>query len=297
MNKRTLVLLATLLACCSCVPASNTALQATLSAPVSADPAAMTYRSSWLESGQVTLAQGVYRAPAAPGSAAELVVRLTDRQAFGTLDGKDAGAVVLVTQAGGTGTFYDLALLTPEANGWVNHEVVPLGDRVDIHALAIRDNQVVVDMTTQGPQDPMCCPTLRVQRRFAVHDGQLVAAGESVVAPPPAGLVGPVWQWVQTLYNNDSKAIPPQPENFTVQFSADGTVNVRADCNRKGGRYSGNGQQIAIEITYSTRAACPDGSLEEQFVRDLIGGAIWFLRNGDLYIDLKYDTGTMRLKQ
>jgi len=256
----------------------------------------MTYRSDWLEAGQVTLAQGVYRAPAAPGSAAELVVRLTDRQAFGTLAGTDAGAVVLVTEAGGTGTFYDLALLSLEPNGWVNRDVVPLGDRVVIHELAIRDNHVVVDMTTQGPRDPLCCPTLQVERRFAVHDGRLVAAGESVLGPAPTELVGPVWKWVQTLYNNDSKAIPPDPENYTVKFGADGTVKVRADCNHKGGRYSANGQQIAIEITSSTRAACPDGSLEEQFVRDLMGGAIWFINDGDLYLDLQYDTGTMRLK-
>jgi heat shock protein HslJ len=296
MKQKTLVLLATLAACCSCMPASNTASQAVLSTPVPADPATMTYRSSWLESGQVTLAQGIYRAPAAPGAAAELVVRLSDRQAFGTLGGKDAGAVVLVTEAGGTGTFYDLALLSPEPNGWVNSDVVLLGDRVVIHELAIRDNQLVVTMTTHGPQEPLCCPTLQVERRFAVQGGQLVAVGESVVAPAPAGLVGPVWQWVQTLYNNDTKTIPPHPENFTVQFGADGTVKARADCNRKGGRYSANGQQIAIEITSSTRAACPDGSLEEQFVRDLMGSAIWFLKEGDLYIDLQYDTGTMRLK-
>jgi hypothetical protein len=159
------------LAGCSCA-AENKQM---LPAPAPADPAAMTYRSPWLEVGQVTLAQGVYRAPAAPGSAAELVVRLTDWQTFGTLAGKEAGAVVLVTQTGGTGTFYDLALLVPERSGWVNSDLVLLGDRVDIHELVIRDNQVVVDMTTQGPQDPMCCPTLQVERRFAVQAGKLVA--------------------------------------------------------------------------------------------------------------------------
>jgi heat shock protein HslJ len=265
--------------------------------PALADPASMTYRSSWLEAGEVTLAQGIFRAPAAPGSAAELVVRLTDWQAFGTLDGQDAGAVVLVTQAGGTGTFYDLALLTPDMHGWVNSDVVLLGDRVVIHELAIRANQLVVTMTTHGPQEPLCCPTLRVERRFAVQDGKLEVTGETVVAPPPAGLVGPLWQWVQTLYNNDTKTIPPRSENYTVQFGADGTVKVRADCNRKGGTYSLREQQITIEITHSTRAACPEDSLEAQFVRDLMGGAIWFLKDGDLYIDLKYDTGTMSFKQ
>jgi hypothetical protein len=41
-------------------------------------------------------------------------------------------------------------------------------------------------------------------------------------------------------------------------------------------------------------AMCPEGSLEERFVRDLAGAAGWFLKDGDLYVDLKYDTGTMR---
>jgi heat shock protein HslJ len=257
----------------------------------------MTYRSSWRESGEVTLAQGVYRAPAAPGSAAELIVRLTDRQAFGKIDGKDAGAVVLITQAGGSGSFFDLALLTRKAGDWVNSDVASLGDRVDVQGLAVRDNQVVVTLITHGPNDLMCCPTLRVERRFTVQGGKLVAVDAPATAPAPAALVGPVWQWVQTLYSNDSKAAPPRPENYTVQFGADGTVNVKADCNRKGGRYSGKEPRIAIEITQSTMAACPEDSLEAQFVRDLTAGAVWFLRDGDLYIDLKYDTGTMRLKQ
>ena len=179
MLRRWLVMLTFWLAGCSCAAENNP----TLPAPAPADPATMTYRSPWLKAGQVTLAQGVYRAPAVPGSAAELVVRLTDWQTFGALAGKEAGAVVLVTQTGGTGTFYDLALLVPERNGWVNSDLVLLGDRVDIHALVIRDNQVVVDMTTQGPQDPMCCPTLRVERRFAVQGGKLVAIGTMRLKP------------------------------------------------------------------------------------------------------------------
>jgi heat shock protein HslJ len=265
--------------------------------PKAADPMSMTYRSTWRESGQVPLERGVFRAPVAPGSAAELIVRLTGRQVFGKIDGKDAGAVILITQAGGSGSFFDLALLTRKADDWVNSDVASLGDRVDIEGLVLRDNQVVVTMTTHGPNDLMCCPTLRVERRFAVQGGKLVAIGETVVAPAPAALVGPVWQWVQTLYNNDTRAMPSHPGNYTVQFGADGTVNVRADCNRKGGTYSLKEKQIGIEITRSTMAACPEDSMEDQFVRDLTGSAVWFMKDGDLYIDIKNDTGTMRLKK
>ncbi len=257
----------------------------------------MTYRSTWRESGQVTLTKGVFRAPVAPGSAAELIVRLTDRQVFGTIGGKDVGAVVLITQAGGSGSFFDLALLTRKGDDWVNSDVASLGDRVDIEGLVLRDNQLIVTMTTHGPNDLMCCPTLRVERRFAVQGGKLVVSGEAAAVPASNELVGPVWQWVQSLYNNDTKAMPSRPENYTVQFGADGTVNVRADCNRKGGTYSLKEKQIGIEITRSTMAACPEDSMEDQFVRDLTGGAVWFMKDGDLYIDIKYDTGTMRLKK
>jgi hypothetical protein len=169
MLRQWLVLLTFWLAGCSCAAVNNTPLPAL--AP--ADPASMTSRSPWLEAGQVTLAQGVYRAPAAPGSAAELMIRLTDRPAFGTLAGKTMGAVILVTQTGGSGTLYDLALLAPERNGWINRDLVLLGDRIDIDELVLRDNQLVVEMTTHGPQDPMCCPTLQVERRFAVQENRL----------------------------------------------------------------------------------------------------------------------------
>lgn len=143
--------------------------------PKAADPASMSYRSKWRPSGQVTLVQGIYRTPVAPGSAEELIVRLTDQRVFGTIDGKEVGAVVLLTLAGGSGSFYDLALLTRKGPEWVNSDMVALGDRIDVHGLTLRGNQVVVTMTTHGPNDLMCCPTQRVERRFTVQGGKLVA--------------------------------------------------------------------------------------------------------------------------
>lgn len=41
-------------------------------------------------------------------------------------------------------------------------------------------------------------------------------------------------------------------------------------------------------------AACPEGSLEDEFNRGLSGAVIYSITDGDLYIDLKYDTGTMK---
>lgn len=252
------------------------------------------FLSSWTKSGNVQLVNGEYREPAAPGSATETVVKLTDDIASGKVNGEDAAAVILVTNPGGSGTFYDLALLVTEPQGWVNQDITFLGDRVKIHSFAITDNEMVVDMTTQGPEDAMCCPTLHVVRRFVLRENRLVKASEEVRGKADQMLIGTVWRWQQSLYNNDTRAVPPTPENYTLKLLPNGKVSIRADCNVGGGTYRLDGSRISIEITHTTMAACPPGSLEQKYIRDLNAAAIYFMRDDALYIDLKYDTGTMR---
>jgi heat shock protein HslJ len=113
--------------------------------------------------------------------------------------------------------------------------------------------------------------------------------------PESEAVTGMTWQWHETLYNNDEKSIPPDPSHYTIAFNPDGTLNIRADCNRGGGAFSTNGKNIAIEVTHTTRAMCPPDSLEQPFIKDLNAAKIYFFKNDSLYLDLKYDTGTMKL--
>ena len=260
---------------------------------VPTDPGSMTYRSKVLPSGTVTLSHGEYREPAAPGSASEHIAMLMDKRAFGSIQGSEIGAVVLVISLGGSGTFSELALLSHGAKGWENTDTVLLGDRVKVHGVGIESDHVVVRMTTHGPQDPLCCPTLEVTKRFEVRENRFVPDTEGPAAEEPR-IIGPVWQWVRTIYNNDTRTVPEKPENYTIRFLENGTIAVKADCNQKGGTFTTEGKTLAIKITHSTMAACEPGSLEDKFVRDLSGGAIFFFKDGELYIDLKYDSGTMR---
>jgi heat shock protein HslJ len=254
------------------------------------DLATLTVRSRVYTSGPVTLTRGEYQARAAPGSAGEIALRLTDQRAFTTQAGRQVGAVVLVTSMGGSGNFYELALLSRQADAWVNTDTVLLGDRVKVHSVAIENNIVVVAMTRHGPQDPQCCPTLAVQRRYTIQDNRLVPIRDAASAP----LSGTVWQWVQTQYSNDKRVVPAKPANYTLRFLEGDQIKVKADCNQKGGTYSVDGKRLSITISHSTMAACEPGSLEDEFVRNLAASAIHFFRNGDLYIDLKYDSGTMK---
>jgi heat shock protein HslJ len=106
-----------------------------------------------------------------------------------------------------------------------------------------------------------------------------------------------VWKWQQTRYNNDQHSIPADPSHYTIIFNPDGTLNIRADCNRGGGTYTTQGKGIIIEVTHTTRAMCPPDSMDQEFIKNLNAAKIYFFKDGNLYFDLKYDTGTMVLSR
>lgn len=247
--------------------------------------------------GKVKLSHGEYREAVAPGSAAELVVKLTGQKAIGIVNGIPTSGVILVTDSGGSGTFYDLVLVLKGREAWKHVDTAFLGDRVKIHSVELKGNEFVVDLTTHGPQDPMCCPTLQVKKRFAVETGRLVAVDEKTLEQEVAGIVGPVWQWEQTLDSDGKKVGPADPKSYTVQFLENGTLAIKADCNSKGGSYSIKGDKLSITITHSTRAACPEDSLEDRFAHDLTGAARFFQKQDARSLDLQYDSWTMKFSR
>jgi heat shock protein HslJ len=119
--------------------------------------------------------------------------------------------------------------------------------------------------------------------------------------PRPAGsrraeasaVIGVDWQWLASRYNNDTEARPADPGRYRLRLEPDGSLRARVDCNQAGGRYRIEGSVIAIEVTHATLAACEPGSLDQTFRRDLSAAAIFFVRQGRLFLDLKHDTGTM----
>ena len=115
--------------------------------------------------------------------------------------------------------------------------------------------------------------------------------------PDSKKIIGVEWKWEQSLYNNDQKAVPKDINHYTIIFNPDNTMKIRADCNRAGGKYSLDGNKIVIQELYSTKAMCPPDSLGNNFLKDLDRAVIYFFKNGSLYLDLKYDTGTMKFKE
>ena len=95
---------------------------------------------------------------------------------WGDLDGDGNSDAIVVLQAmeGGTGFFN---YLFPVLNRHGRAHPLPgleIGDRIDILSIKIRNRIVIVDLITQGPNDPRCCPTQEVVWRFRFDGSKLV---------------------------------------------------------------------------------------------------------------------------
>jgi pimeloyl-ACP methyl ester carboxylesterase/heat shock protein HslJ len=120
-------------------------------------------------------------------------------------------------------------------------------------------------------------------------------AAPAAVPPPTEELVmlrANPWQWVS--FTGATEAFDVEaPASYTATFNPDATLAIVADCNNAAGSYQGEGGKLSIEIGPMTAAACPPDSRSDQFVKLLGGAALYYFRDGNLYIDLFADGGTM----
>ena len=120
-----------------------------------------------------------------------------------------------------------------------------------------------------------------------------------VIPTPPlsASLTGVTWQWVSFTDPLEQVTIE-EPSRYTVAFDeavdGAGQVAIKADCNDVAGTYTVDGSNIGIVTGPSTLAACPEDRLDQQFLVSLSNAVIFFFEEGDLFLDLSADSGTMR---
>ena len=113
-----------------------------------------------------------------------------------------------------------------------------------------------------------------------------------VIWPEPE-LTGTVWQWV-SLASPVAETAVADPTRYTITFNEDGSAAIKADCNNVVASYVRDGRSLTITPGPTTTAACPEDSLGEQFVASLSAAAIYFFLDGELYLDLFADSGTLR---
>ena len=126
------------------------------------------------------------------------------------------------------------------------------------------------------------------------------AAGPSAVEnmrdTDPDAVLGRTWQWESTVAPVEKIEVP-NPERYTLHLKDDGTVQALFDCNRGGGNYSISDGKLSFGPLISTRMACPPGSLDSLFIRDLQRVVSFFVEDGSLCLQLPMDSGTMKYRQ
>jgi heat shock protein HslJ len=120
----------------------------------------------------------------------------------------------------------------------------------------------------------------------------VATAEDLIVTPALEDLLGVEWWWMGTTTAETEMGLPLSGD-YTLVFNADGTFSARADCNQVNGTYTLDGGSLQITPAAMTRALCAEGSLSEEFVRQLSAAAIVFMTGSDLHIDMIYDSGTL----
>ena len=115
-------------------------------------------------------------------------------------------------------------------------------------------------------------------------------------AQSTSALVGKTW--LLTLISEKQPAfqgvVPvDQQANYTITFNADGTSNIKADCNSvSAGWKEGAGASLTITPGTSTTAACGPDSMGDRFVRDL-GNTVSYGVNGATLTLTQKDAGAL----
>jgi len=131
---------------------------------------------------------------------------------------------------------------------------------------------------------------VRVLVVLAALSAVVVACGSPASSP---SLTGKTWQWTESTISEP--AIIPQPEDYTIEFLADGTFEAKVDCNQANGTVTRTADGgMTLVPGPMTLVACPEGSLADAYLAGL-GGVTSYELTSDTLV-LTTATGTMTFK-
>jgi heat shock protein HslJ len=110
-----------------------------------------------------------------------------------------------------------------------------------------------------------------------------VPAAEPAVAGP-APLLGTVWSLELIRFVNGTELVPREPGLYTLLLGPDGSVALRVDCNQGAGRFEVDAERLFFAPFATTRAACPPGTIDQDFLVQLGSAATYQLADDELTV-------------
>jgi heat shock protein HslJ len=116
-----------------------------------------------------------------------------------------------------------------------------------------------------------------------------------IPAPPTTNsdLVGKVWEWRKTITSNDANIIVKDPSRYTIEFLADGTIEVKADCRNIGGTYTVSGTDLSIQLGPAIQIACPPDSQDADYLMGLDAVSGYLVEGNTLSLSTKQGSDFM----
>jgi heat shock protein HslJ len=128
----------------------------------------------------------------------------------------------------------------------------------------------------------------------APYRNRAEAAADSTL---PSDVLAATWEWVSFTTPVEQISVD-SPNRYTIRFESGGRAVLRADCNRGTSSYSaGSDRRITFRLIALTRAMCPPGSLSDRFAKEVGRATSYFMKDGDLFLELPVDSGTLRFRR
>ncbi len=93
-------------------------------------------------------------------------------------DGRPETIAVVVTTSGGSGSFFNLVVFTGFDAGLEQAATRLLGDRLRIRSLDVTDGMLRMVSIEHGENEPLCCPTQRIDREFSLTGSEIEIVSE-----------------------------------------------------------------------------------------------------------------------
>jgi heat shock protein HslJ len=200
-------------------------------------------------------------------------------------DGQEDALTLLEDNSSGSGRFTYLAAVLNVSTQPQPLEALMIGDRTGVKSLALDGSQIVLEMVTQGPGDPMCCASWNVRAVYSLDGDRLVESSRTELDQISLkDLSGTQWRLVEM----QSGQLPLAGSETTLQFE-NGQVSGFAGCNQYHGPVSSgeiglNGLQIGPIA--ATKEACPEAlsNQEAAYLAGLERASSWLYEGGDLLL-------------
>ncbi len=105
------------------------------------------------------------------------------------------------------------------------------------------------------------------------------------------------WRWSRFVDPVAGGLAVSNPEDYTLILTEDGQAIVYSDCNTGTGTFQLSGRELTVRILRTTLDTCGPDSLTTEFVDNLNASSNYFMQGESLYIDLRYDSGTMKFRR